>query len=264
MYSKAIGLLIVLSIGLISVKKGWVDFAGLISGFVVGSSIVLLGDLKAFVPIMIFYLSGSIATKLKYRVKLQKEAAQPKGGARGWKNVWAHGLMPVIFLALWRASGSEGWLFAYIASVSASIADTLSNEIGVLNPRPPRLLTRPWMRVDPGTSGGVSPLGFLTAFIAPFLLGALIGSIGLVKSNPVLFSTLTGFLGSLIDSAIGAEWQALYLCPKCSKVTESSIHRCGTKAKLIKGYEWLSNDLVNFIMSLIVGLIGYLVYGWFI
>jgi len=263
-YTKIIGLSIVLALGLISLRKRWVDFLGLLSGFVVGGSIVLLGDLKAFLPMMVFYLSGSLATKLKYKRKVQKEAAQPKGGARSWQNVWANGLMPVIFLLLWRVSGSERWLFAYIASVSASIADTLSNEIGVLNPSPPRLITRPWIKVDAGTSGGVSPLGFLVAFIAPFILGTLTGAVGLVRSNPVLFSTITGFFGSLVDSIIGAEWQALYLCPKCSKLTESRIHRCGTQAKLIKGYKWLSNDLVNLIMSGITGFIGYLISVRFI
>ncbi|RLG46355.1 MAG: hypothetical protein DRN92_05435 [Thermoproteota archaeon] len=172
--------------------------------------------------------------------------------------------MPVVFLVLWRTLGSERWLFAYIASVSASIADTLSNEIGVLNPSPPRLVTRPWMEVDPGTSGGVSPLGFLVALVAPFLLGSLTRAVGLVGSSPVLFSTITGFFGSLVDSIIGAEWQALYLCPKCDKITESKVHRCGTQAKLIKGYSWLSNDLVNLIMSGTTGLVGYLISVRFI
>ena len=264
MYTKIIGLSIVIALGLISLRKGWVDFLGLISGFVVGGSIVLLGDLKAFLPMMAFYLSGSLATKLKYKRKVQKEAAQPKGGARSWQNVFANGLMPVVFLVLWRTLGSERWLFAYIASVSASIADTLSNEIGVLNPSPPRLVTRPWMEVDPGTSGGVSPLGFLVALVAPFLLGSLTSAVGLVGSSPVLFSTITGFFGSLVDSIIGAEWQALYLCPKCDKITESKVHRCGTRAKLIKGYSWLSNDLVNLIMSGTTGLVGYLISVRFI
>ncbi len=259
MYTKVIGLLIVLALGLISLRKGWVDFLGLISGFIVGGSIVLLGDLKAFLPMMAFYLSGSIATKIKYKRKVQKEAAQPKGGARSWQNVWANGLMPVIFLILWRVIGSERWLFAYLASVSASIADTLSNEIGVLNPSPPRLVTRPWVRVDAGTSGGVSLLGFSVAIVASSLLGVLTGAVGLIGSDPILFSTITGFLGSFLDSVIGAEWQALYRCPKCNKITESRIHKCGTQAKLIKGYDWLGNDLVNLIMSGVTGIIGYLI-----
>jgi len=258
-YTKIIGLSIVIALGLISLRKSWVDFLGLISGLIVGGSIVILGDLRAFLPMMIFYLSGSLATKLKYKRKVQKEAAQPKGGARGWQNVWANGLMPVLFLVLWKVLGSERWLFAYLASVSASIADTLSNEIGVLNPSPPRLITKPWVKVDAGISGGVSPLGLLVALIAPFVLGALTGVVSLVGSNPVLFSTITGFFGSMVDSIIGAEWQALYLCPKCSKITESSVHKCGTRAELIKGYRWLSNDLVNLIMSAVSGLVGYLV-----
>ncbi|RLG46356.1 MAG: hypothetical protein DRN92_05440, partial [Thermoproteota archaeon] len=69
---------IVIALGLISLRKGWVDFLGLISGFVVGGSIVLLGDLKAFLPMMAFYLSGSLATKLKYKRKVQKRLLSPK------------------------------------------------------------------------------------------------------------------------------------------------------------------------------------------
>jgi len=263
-HTKIIGLSIVFALGLISLKKKWVDSLGLLSGLIVGGSIVLLGDLEAFLPMMTFYLSGSLATKLKYKRKAQKEAAQPKGGARGWQNVWANGLMPIVFLILWRVLGSERWLFAYVAAISASIADTLSNEVGVLNPTPPRLITRPWVKVDAGTSGGVSLLGFLMAFFAPLLLGLVVRVVGLVRSSPILFSTITGFFGSLVDSIIGAEWQALYMCPKCSKITESRVHRCGTQTKLIKGYNWLTNDLVNLIMSGVTGLLGYVISEMFI
>jgi uncharacterized membrane protein len=50
---------------------------------------------------------------------------------------------------------------------------------------------------------------------------------------------------------LGATVQAMYLCPTCSKETESAVHRCGTTARRIRGWRWLDNDGVNFASSVL-------------
>ena len=41
-----------------------------------------------------FFVMGTAATKLGYRVKAARGIAQEKGGARGWRNAWANGGVP--------------------------------------------------------------------------------------------------------------------------------------------------------------------------
>ena len=263
MYEEILGLIIVASLGLLSIKRAWVDVPGFLAGLFVGCSILILGGLRAYLLIMSFYVLGSLATRLKYKEKARRGSAQPKGGARGWRNVLAHGLIPVISLGIWRIDGSERLLFAYLAAISSSLADTLSNEIGILNPTNPRLITRPWKRVPPGISGGVSPLGLSVAFLSPFLLGLITRAVGFVHSSAISFATITGFLGSTIDSVIGAEVQALFRCEKCGKLTEKTVH-CGVSSRLVKGHPLLNNHFVNFVMSSLSGVIGYFLSAAFL
>src|SRR5262249_3152460 len=39
---------------------------------------------------------------------------------------------------------------------------------------------------------------------------------------------LSGLIGSLFDSWLGATYQAMYYCPACQKETERHIHSCGS------------------------------------
>jgi Raf kinase inhibitor-like YbhB/YbcL family protein len=58
--------------------------------------------------------------------------------------------------------------------------------------------------------------------------------------------TLAGLAGSLVDSLLGATWQAIYYCPACRKETERHpLHTCGTPITLLRGWRWLNNDWVN-------------------
>ncbi|MCL4541944.1 MAG: DUF92 domain-containing protein, partial [Chloroflexi bacterium] len=50
---------------------------------------------------------------------------------------------------------------------------------------------------------------------------------------------------SLVDSALGASVQALYYCPVCDRLTESSRHACGSATRIIRGHPWMTNDTVN-------------------
>ncbi len=56
-----------------------------------------------------------------------------------------------------------------------------------------------------------------------------------------------GLLGALFDSLLGATVQAIYYCPACEKETERHpVHLCNTETRYSRGWQWLTNDLVNF------------------
>ena len=71
---------------------------------------------------------------------------------------------------------------------------------------------------------------------------------------------LGGLAGSLFDSLLGATVQAIYYCPTCEKETEKTLHTCGTNTQQTRGWRWLSNDMVNFISSLVGALVAVVVW----
>ena len=74
-------------------------------------------------------------------------------------------------------------------------------------------------------------------------------------------ATVGGLAGSLCDSLLGATAQAIYWCDTCRKETERQVHHCGTETRLVRGWRWLGNDLVNFVASAVGALVAAGV-GW--
>lgn len=113
--------------------------------------------------------------------------------------------------------------------------------------------------VEPGTSGGVSPYGLAASLAGATTIG-LAGALFSLDNKPwSLWSavTLGGVCGSLCDSLLGASIQAIYHCPKCDKETERHPHHsCGTATTQKRGWRWLNNDMVNFLASVVGGMIA--------
>ena len=153
--------------------------------------------------------------------------------------------------------------FAAFAGAMATVnADTWATELGVLSKTVPRRITD-GKAVPVGTSGGITPLGTLVAFLGALLIGVLaflfllaLPDARLVparSSGLILFPLViaaAGLLGSLFDSLLGATVQAIYYCDFDQKETEASVHRCGRPARWIRGWRWLDNDWVNFLASI--------------
>jgi uncharacterized membrane protein len=117
--------------------------------------------------------------------------------------------------------------------------------------------------VEVGASGGVTWLGTAASLGGAAFIG-LLGGLGLLILGQgwaaagalLLAATLGGLAGSLFDSLLGATVQAIYWCDACQKETERKVHRCGTQTRLLRGWSWLGNDLVNFVASAVGALIA--------
>ena len=264
-----IGLAAAIVIALLAWRAGSLSRGGALAATLVGTVIFGLGGWQWAVILLAFFISSSLLTRLFRKRKAEVDEKFSKGGQRDAGQVLANGGIPAVFAALSLLLPSAPWTWwAFAASMAAVNADTWATELGVLNPTPPRLITS-GRRVEKGTSGGVSLYGSLSA-----LAGA-----GLIAGLAVLFapaSTLTqepwtafgvvclsGLLGALFDSLLGATVQGIYRCPTCAKETERHpLHLCGSPTGLIRGWKWLNNDLVNAACSACGA--GVVLLAWFI
>jgi uncharacterized membrane protein len=66
-----------------------------------------------------------------------------------------------------------------------------------------------------------------------------------------------GFFGNVIDTFLGAYFQSEYECPNCGIHTEKRFH-CGKNTILKKGHPVFNNETVNFLSSLLGGLLAWM------
>ncbi|MGC9335900.1 MAG: DUF92 domain-containing protein, partial [Anaerolineae bacterium] len=162
----------------------------------------------------------------------------------------------------------EPLLFAaFVGAMSTVNADTWATELGVLSRIAPRSITT-GLRVAPGSPGGVTRLGLWAALAGALLIGTVATFLGQVHSlfqgtgwglqavSYPLLAIVGGVSGSLFDSLLGATIQGVYFCDHCQKETESPVHRCGHPARLLRGFPWLNNDVVNFLSSVVGALLA--------
>lgn len=130
------------------------------------------------------------------------------------------------------AYGSRSWpsgtVLTCISNYAAVAADTFSSELGILSKSKPRLITAPWRVVPPGTNGGVTSTGLGAGLLGAFIL-SLTSTMLLSfckdwdlieKTKYTLALTATGFCGTLLDSLLGALFQASVIDIHSGKVVE--------------------------------------------
>jgi uncharacterized protein (TIGR00297 family) len=182
-----------------------VDVSGALSAIAVGTAVTAGLGLPGLALMIAFFVIGTAATKLGYRVKAARGIAQERGGARGWRHALANGSVPA-FLALAAAMAPppvrDLLALAYAAAVGTAAADTCSSEVGKAYGRRTFLITtlRP---VPPGTEGAVSLEGTLGGFAGALLVGATGVLAGLFGWDAALLVAVAGLLGSLAESVIG-------------------------------------------------------------
>ncbi len=253
MIQLVLGLLSAAIIAFAAYRAHSLSRSGAWGAFLEGTIIFGLGGWRWAVLLLAFFISSSILTRLFTKRKATLAEKFDKGGDRDIGQVLANGGIASIFAGLYFFFPGASWTWlAFAASLAAVNADTWATELGVLNPSLPRLITS-GQPVERGTSGGISLYGIFAAAGGAALISFL--AILVVPSTISLFTfpvllflllTLSGLVGSLFDSFLGATVQAIYRCPHCDKETEKHpTHTCGTQTVQIRGWKWLNNDMVN-------------------
>jgi uncharacterized protein (TIGR00297 family) len=254
------GMILALCIAVISFHLRFLTASGGVATFILAQLIFGVGGWKWTSPILTFFILSSVLSKIGRKQKSNLDLIFEKSSTRDARQVAGNGGIAGIFALLWSFFPQEIYYYAYLGTLAAVTADTWGTEIGVFSKTDPRLIIN-LRKVHAGTSGGISLLGTLASYfgaVAIFLSG-----LGwLIRINPFpltllslfLVVTVSGFIGSLCDSVLGATIQAQYRCHVCGKVTEKTIH-CAESTKQIKGRIWLTNDAVNTVCALTGGVV---------
>ena len=235
-------------------------FEGAAGLIVTGSVIFGFGGIESAVPLLFFFISSSLFSKIGSGNKDIASELFDKTGARDIRQVAANGGFATLAALLYGLTGRIEFFYIYLASVSESAADTWATEIGTLSKRKPvSILTLEV--VEPGTSGGISGYGTLAAFTgslttaySTYLAATIIQSGIVFDGGYIALASLCGFAGSIVDSLLGASLQRQFKCPSCNKIIEKRTH-CGTPSVPHKGLSWMNNDSINFSASSAAGLL---------
>lgn len=262
-----LGLLLSALIGVLGYWRRALTLGGVAGAILVGTLIFGFGGWIWGLVLITFFVSSSW---LSHYRRADKELAGDrfaKGSRRDIGQALANGGLGAILALVFTISPEPLLFAAFLGAMGTVNADTWATELGILSRVPPRLLTS-GEEVPPGTSGGVTWLGAWASLGGALLIGAMAtaltqaesllnGGGWLLKATAYpLLAMIGGVTGSLFDSLLGATVQGIYYCPRCAKETESPVHRCGQTAHLVRGWTWLNNDIVNFLASIIGGLVA--------
>jgi len=214
------------------VPKKLLTPAGLIHAWFLG--VIIWGTLgwSGYSVIMFYFLVGSAVTKVGMAQKEAAGIAEKRSGARGPENVWGSALIAAICgLGVYlfdspTLSHEIAQLFAlgYVASLSTKLADTCASEVGKAYGKRTFLITN-LSPVPPGTEGAVSLEGTLAGLVGGAAIATVAWAVRILPPIHILTCVVAAFIATNLESLIGATLQSRY--------------------------DWLTNEMVNIINTLL-------------
>jgi uncharacterized protein (TIGR00297 family) len=259
-----LGFILSIAIGGLAYWRKSLTTSGWLGAILVGTLTFGFGGQSWGLTLIIFFISSSLLSRYKERIKERRAAEKfSKGGRRDFAQAFANGGLAALCAVAYALAGQPPALLAAFAGLMATVnADTWATELGVLSPHRPRLITsgRP---VEPGTSGGVTLFGSSAAALGAALIGACLLVLLLIEgvSAPLWVlpaAIVGGFGGAMLDSLLGATVQAIYAYSD-GRETERRFARDGTPTTFVRGWPWLNNDMVNLSSSVGGAIIAILV-----
>ena len=217
---------ILLAIAFISPKK-LLTPVGNINGAILG--ILVWGTLgwRGYIVVIFYFLVGSGLTFVRIEQKESEGIAEERSGMRGAGNVWSSALTATIcaIATLFCPSPyKELFILGYVASFCTKLSDTTASEVGKAYGKTTYLITT-LKSVPRGTEGAVSLEGTLAGAFASLVLALIAWIVGSIGPIGIIWCVIAAFIATTIESLIGA-------------TLESRL-------------PWLTNDLVNFINTVI-------------
>ena len=231
----------------VTYRLRFLNFDGAIVGGLMGGAILFFGGWVWIVPPLAFFATASLLSAWSARKRGLDVSLQVRGGRRDAVQVLANGAVGWVLVILNHFIPAPGayWLFA--AAFAAAAADTFATEIGTaVRGRTWSIVTA--LRVDPGTSGGVSVAGTLAAVLGGLVVAlAAVGAEGEFALRAILVVSVAGFLAAAADSLLGATVQGRYR-DHTGRITDAAVSN-GVANEHIGGSAHVDNDMVNLLCT---------------
>ena len=215
-------------------KQKSLNKSGLIHSAILGTGLMTFLGWKGYTLCVFYFILGSAVTKIKMNQKKIENIAEKNDGARGPANVWGSASVAMIFaiLSYLNKESSELFKLAYVTSISTKLTDTFQSEVGKAFGKNTFLVTN-LSKVPRGTEGAISIEGTLAGILASIIINVGAYKLGIIDENKeILISVVSSQVATFIESYIGAKYQK----------------------------EFLNNELVNVINTLIGSLLSIIIY----
>ncbi|MCG5057832.1 MAG: TIGR00297 family protein [Limnoraphis sp. WC205] len=231
---------ILLSLVAIAPKK-LLTTEGIIHAWILG--VLIWGCLgwQGYLVVGFYFIVGSGVTRIGMAQKEAAGIAEKRSGARGPENVWGSALtaalcaiaIVIIRLLSLEASTMDQFvsllLLGYVGSFSTKLSDTCASEVGKAYGQRTFLITT-LQPVAKGTEGAVSLEGTVAGIVASVVIALVGWGAGLIDAMGVVWCVIAAFIATNLESVIGATLQAQI--------------------------KWLTNEVVNFINTLIGAIVA--------
>jgi uncharacterized protein (TIGR00297 family) len=197
-----IAVIVAFTFGYFAFRFKTADLSGLFSAALIGIILIVFAYTSWFLIMLSFFILGSISTRYKYEYKMQIGVEQGQSGARGYRNVFANGIVAAAAAVLYGVFVRPEFIVLYIGCVATAAADTMASEIGVTGGTPFMITTLE--KVPIGTNGGVTVIGELVALLGGFVVCLVAILLNVITPGMLVVCTIAGFIGTNIDSIVGA------------------------------------------------------------
>ena len=224
--------------------KKLLTLGGIVHAWILG--VLIWGSLgwPGYAVVVFYFLVGSGVTRIGMAEKQAAGIAEKREGARGPENVWGSALTAAICaVGVWVIVSLYPkynplienlpflLMLGYVASFSTKLSDTCASEVGKAYGKQTFLITT-LQPVPRGTEGAVSLEGTLAGIVASFAIACLGWTVGLIDLTGIVFCVIAAFIATNLESVIGATMQSQF--------------------------EWLTNEIVNIINTLIGAMVAIL------
>lgn len=213
--------------------------AGIFHAWLLG--VLIWGTLgwQGYVVVMFYFLVGSAVTRIGMEQKEAAGIAEKRSGARGPENVWGSaltGALCALGTLLVAPPYRSLLLLGYVASFATKLSDTCGSEVGKAYGKRTFLITT-LQPVARGTEGAISLEGTLAGVVGSIAIAFIGWGVNLISLTDVFFCVLSALIATNVESLIGATLQSKF--------------------------DWMTNEVVNFINTLIGAIVAVLlVLAW--
>ncbi|MDJ0649136.1 MAG: TIGR00297 family protein [Xenococcaceae cyanobacterium MO_188.B19] len=187
---------------------------------------------QGYLVVMFYFLVGSAVTKIGMEQKEAEGIAEKRSGMRGPENVWGSALTATICAVVTLFVDSpwqELLILGYVASFATKLSDTTASEVGKAYGKTTFLITN-FQPVPRGTEGAVSLEGTLAGIVGSIAIAFVGWAVGLINLYGIIICIIAAFMATNIESVIGATVQSRF--------------------------DWLTNEMVNFINTAIGAIVA--------